>query len=105
MTDFELLRSYATSGSEDAFATLVERYENLVYSAALRQSGDLHEAAEISQVVFITLARKANSLSEQTIFPGWLLRTTRFVALNASRRQSRRLHAEKEAADSALSET
>jgi hypothetical protein len=40
MEDFELLRDYATRRSEEAFATVVNRYVNLVYSAARRQVGD-----------------------------------------------------------------
>src|SRR2546423_733476 len=105
MTDFDLLREYASSGSEDDFAALVGRYANLVYSAALRQMRDPHEAEEISQVVFIILARKAAFIRKETVLPGWLLRTTRLVALNALRRQSHRRRIEREAVNLALTET
>jgi len=41
--DCDLLRRYAETQSEDAFAELVRRYINLVYSAAMRQvNGDSH---------------------------------------------------------------
>ena len=36
MDDMTLLREYAGTGSEAAFAALVERYVNLVYSTASR---------------------------------------------------------------------
>ncbi len=105
MTDFELLNEYAASRSEQAFGTLVERYANLVFSAALRQVRNPHDAEEISQAVFTILARKAGTLHEQTILSGWLVRTTRFVVLNSGRREMNRRRAEMEAADLHLTET
>jgi RNA polymerase sigma factor (sigma-70 family) len=90
MTDNELLRAYVARGSEDAFATIVGRYARLVYAAACRQTGNVQDAEDITQAVFVILARKAGSLRPNTILPGWLLRTTRFVALNARRHQWQR---------------
>jgi len=60
--DQELLREYATTGAEAAFARLVERHVELVYSAAFRQTGNHAMAQDVSQAVFIILARKAASL-------------------------------------------
>ena len=63
MEDSELLRRYARLQVEDAFAELVRRYVNLVYSAALRQTGGHVQAAQdVTQAVFIELARKAAKL-------------------------------------------
>jgi RNA polymerase sigma factor (sigma-70 family) len=97
MTDLELLQDYATSKSEDAFTSLVQRYTGLVYSAALRQLGDPQAAEEVAQVVFIIMARKAGSLPKKTVIPGWLWRTTRFVALNARRHEAHRRQTERDA--------
>ena len=94
MTDNELLREYVARGSEDAFATIVGRYARLVYAAACRQTGNVQDAEDITQAVFLILARKAGRLRPDTILPGWLLRTTRFVALNARRHQLQRLRME-----------
>src|SRR5947207_8673974 len=95
--DMELVRQYARCKSEQAFATLVSRHVNLVYSVALRQVRDPHVAEEITQSVFIILAGKAKSLSSKTILPGWLCRTARFVSANTLSIKHRRQLREEEA--------
>ena len=95
--DLALLREYARRNSEEAFAALVSRHVNLVYSVALRQVRDPHLAEEITQAVFIILARKADSLGDKTILPGWLCRTARYASANALTIQRRRQHREQEA--------
>jgi len=96
--DLTLLRAYAKDGAEDAFQTVVERHLGLVHSAALRQVGDPHLAQEVTQAVFLILARKAASLKPATILAGWLFRTTRFAASQALRAARRRRRYEQEAA-------
>ena len=95
--DLTLLREYARRNSEAAFAALVSRHVNLVYSVALRSVRDPHLAGEITQAVFIILARKADSLGDKTILPGWLCRTARYASANALTIQRRRQHREQEA--------
>jgi hypothetical protein len=58
MDDMALLREYAASNSETAFAELVSRRVGFVYSSALRQVRDPLMAGEITQAVFIILAQK-----------------------------------------------
>jgi RNA polymerase sigma factor (sigma-70 family) len=87
--DRTLLTAYARDGSEEAFATLTRRYLDLVYSAALRQLHDADQARDITQAVFLLLARKAKSLDPDTILAGWLYRTARFVSMEALRAEKR----------------
>jgi RNA polymerase sigma factor (sigma-70 family) len=95
--DMALLKEYAEDHSEPAFAALVSRHVNLVYSVALRHVGNPHMAEEITQNVFIILAQKAKSLDPKTILSGWLCRTARYVSANALQVQCRRQRHEQEA--------
>src|ERR1017187_814782 len=80
LDDHQLLAEFARENSEAAFAALVQRHVNLVYSTALRSTGNAHAAEEISQAVFIILARKAKNFSSKIILSGWLYQTTRLTA-------------------------
>src|SRR5688572_5561529 len=93
----ELLRQFTESGSETAFATLVERHLPLVYSAALRCTANPHQAQDIAQVVFIIFARKASSLRKETVLSGWFYHTARLTAENWRRAETRRARREEEA--------
>jgi RNA polymerase sigma factor (sigma-70 family) len=95
--DHQLLAEFARENSEAAFAALVERHVNLVFSTALRSVGNAHAAEEISQAVFIILAQKAGKLSSQVVLSGWLYQTTRLTAANYLRGEIRRQQREQEA--------
>jgi len=95
--DAELLRRYADEKSETAFAELVRRHLDLVYSVALRQvAGDAHLAEDVSQRVFAALARKARALSACSSLSGWLYRAAHFAASDAVRTERRRRAREQE---------
>src|SRR5437762_8837822 len=97
--DVDLLRQFISERRASALAELVRRYVDLVYSAAVRQTGrDATLAQDVTQEVFILLATKARTIRDSEALAGWLLVTTRFVALNALRANARRRHHEHEAA-------
>jgi RNA polymerase sigma factor (sigma-70 family) len=96
--DIELLRRYAETRSEEAFAELVRRHVNLVYFSALRRTrGATHLAEDVSQLVFIALARHATSLQRDTVLAGWLFVATRNAAAKTMRTEQRRMTREQEA--------
>ena len=92
MTDDEqLLQRYARERSESAFSELVARHIDLVYAAALRVvNGDSHLAQDVTQTVFIDLARKAQSLPRGVVLAGWLHQHTCYKASTAVRTEQRR---------------
>ncbi len=96
--DWPLLRRYVEQHSQEAFAALVSRHLNLVYATCRREVGDAALAEDVTQVVFLLLARKAPSLRSGTHLAGWLFQTARFASRNALTREQRRRHYEHKAA-------
>ncbi|MFZ0826251.1 MAG: sigma-70 family RNA polymerase sigma factor [Verrucomicrobiia bacterium] len=95
-TDMQLLEEYVSRHSQEAFASLVRRHINLVYTAALRHVNDPHKAQEVTQAVFIILAQKAPRLRKQTVLSGWLYQTARFTSISYLRGELRRRRREQE---------
>jgi len=99
-TDLELLARYARQHSsrrnpmeadvEDAFAEIVRRHLNLVYSAAVRQVRSPQLAEEVTQSVFTDLSRNASRLAPDTVLTTWLYQVTRRTAIDVVRREARR---------------
>ena len=103
-TDTELLRQYTCEHCEDAFAELVGRHVNLVYSAAMREAaGDAAQAEDLAQAVFAELARKAPQLLRHPALAGWLYTCVRHVAANHRRADARRR--QREQSVSSMNET
>jgi RNA polymerase sigma factor (sigma-70 family) len=90
-TDSELLRQYVSARCESAFAELVQRHVDLVYAAAVRElAGDTAQAEDLSQAVFLELARKGPRLLKHPTLAGWLYTSVRLVAANQRRADARR---------------
>lgn len=88
--DATLLREYVESRSQAAFAELVRRHVNLVYSAARRQVPSHHEAEDVAQAVFVALADHAHTLEPEAPLAAWLYVVTRRTAIDLRRREARR---------------
>ena len=98
LADQQLLYDYAAHQSDAAFAELVRRHIDLVYSAALRMVGDTHLAEDVTQSAFVALAQNARQLTGRAVLSGWLHRTAQNLAANAVRSEVRRRAREQEAA-------
>src|SRR5258706_4670937 len=101
MDDAKLLQDYVETGDQEAFGHLVSRHINFVYSAALRNVHDRHVAEEITQAVFIVLARKASTLRHEAVLSSWLLSTCRYASLGHMKMAARRKRHERRAAEMA----
>jgi RNA polymerase sigma factor (sigma-70 family) len=97
LDDITLLRQYVERNSEEAFAALVTRHINKVYSVALRHTRNPHQAEEITQAVFVILAVKARHLRKGVILSGWFYQTARLSAVTLLRSEIRRARREQEA--------
>ena len=60
----QLIRE-AQDGSREAFGTLVERFEPVVFAIVLRRLRNWSEAREVTQDVFLQAMRKLSQLREQ----------------------------------------
>ena len=96
--DVTLLRGFVEQRSEQDFARLVERHIGLVFATAVRRvGGDAHLAEDVTQSVFVDLARKARALLHHRILAGWLYTSTIYAAAKAVRSEQRRRHREQQA--------
>jgi len=100
-----LLYQYVRRRSNEAFATLVHRHLNLVYSVALRQVRSPQLAQEVSQSVFSDLARNAGMLKSDTVLTAWLYRVAYRTAIDVVRHESRRQAREQVAMEMAAMNT
>lgn len=79
--------SRAQDGDLDAFAGLVEHYQNPLFRLALRTVRDRPLAEDIVQEAFIAAWRKLPSLAEPAAFRGWIYQIVTFRCLDALRRR------------------
>jgi RNA polymerase sigma factor (sigma-70 family) len=88
MSDHDLLQRYARAGDQAAFTELVARHLNLVYSAARRQVHPPQLAEDITQSVFLDLARRARDFPSGQPLAPWLHVVTRRTAIDTLRCES-----------------
>lgn len=104
--DATLLSRFVEDHAEEAFTELVQRHLAMVHATALRRvGGDAHLAQDVTQTVFIALARKASSLRSHASLAGWLYVSTHRATAEVVRREQRRKHREASAHSMNLNRT
>lgn len=96
LTDATLheLVAAALDGDRDAQGKLVERYQGMVMSIALKRLGNYAEAQELCQEVFVKAIDRLHQLKEPAAFGGWLRAITVRMAINRQVRKPPTVSAE-----------
>lgn len=97
--DAALVRRCAR-GEEDAWAALVDKYKNLIYSVPVKYGLSPEDAGDIFQSVCADLVAELPRLREPKALPAWLIRVAANKCMQAKSR-SRRVVPEEEAGEPA----
>jgi RNA polymerase sigma factor (sigma-70 family) len=87
LTDAQLLERFVTQQDEAAFEVLLWRHSAMVLGLCRRVLRQEQDAEDAFQATFLTLARRAASISSQQALGSWLYKVAYRIAL-AARRQS-----------------
>lgn len=98
MNEKDVIEIFRESRSEEAFAELARRYAGMVYAVAKRRSANGALAEDITQIVFIRLAKAFPKVRNPAELAAWLHRTTVNVTIDTWRSESRRRNREQQAA-------
>src|ERR1041385_8236436 len=75
-SDRDCLAACRRRAGAESLQPILERYLPLVYSSALRRTGDAAMASEVTRAVFLVLARRARKLRKKTVLASWLFNIT-----------------------------
>lgn len=87
LSDAALLQRFVATRDEAAFEVLVWRHGALVLNVSHKLLHQAEDAEDVFQATFLTLARKAPSITRPAALPGWLCRTASRLALRLRARR------------------
>lgn len=88
MTGEKVLLARAKKGEIAAFESLMTAYENRVYTLALRSTGSEHDAADITQEVFLRAWKSLDSFRGDSSLSTWLYRVTSNLCVDFARKRA-----------------
>src|SRR5260370_39186311 len=78
--DAVLLKRFVTANDREALELLIARHGPMVLGTARRLVANVHDAEDVFQAVFLSLARLAKTIRHGRTLPAWLHKTTCRVA-------------------------
>lgn len=87
--DFALMARIG-AGDHEAFRQLVERHQHAVVGTVAKMLGNIHDAEDIAQQVFLRIWRNARRYQPDAKFTTWLYTITRNLVFNETRRRGRK---------------
>jgi RNA polymerase sigma-70 factor (ECF subfamily) len=83
------LITLAREGDTAAYAELVEKYQHMVYTLALKLVGRSEDAQEVAQDAFLKAYQALNSFKEESKFSTWLYKITYRKGLDLLKKRKR----------------
>jgi RNA polymerase sigma factor (sigma-70 family) len=80
LPDAELLRRFASTGDESAFAALAGRHGALVWAARSTVLGHQQDAEDAFQATFLVLAQRPRSVRQENSLASWVYGVARRIA-------------------------
>ncbi len=90
-TDTDII-SHVLQGNQNAYAMLVERYQNFVFTIVLRYVKSREDAEEVAQDVFIKAYRSLKDFKGTAKFSTWLYTITTTTCITFLRKKKLEIH-------------
>ena len=95
LSDNEIIKQ-VRAGQVNAYATLVQRYQDRVYNLAYRMTGNHADATEQAHDAFVKAYQKLDTFKEEYSFGNWVLSICANQSKNLFRSRARRAHVEQQ---------
>jgi RNA polymerase sigma factor (sigma-70 family) len=90
LSDAELLDAFLCRGDDAALEALIRRHGPLVMGVCRRLLGNVHDAADAFQAVFLVFVQKARSIRSPAALVAWLYGVAYRISLKARGRRQKR---------------